>query len=213
MDFVNNWIRPITLEGGAVSASLDLPDGNYFLTIADSQSAPTRWEIVDALVEAGTANIIRGQQGTQDQSWPSGSVIYCSVTAQQLTTLFSQIELLSKRLDDLEGGVVVKASIETRSSMGGDSYVSYYVDPSQVQAPDGTPISGISFSAEPGRSAFSFYFDGELPVGLIKSLSVQDIGTLVVAAENQSYGGIYFDNVDGSGWASGGEKTVKFIFA
>lgn len=87
MDFVNNWSRPITLAAGATSLALDLPDGSYRLTLADKSAGATRWEIIDASVAAGTATLTRAQEGTTDQAWPEGSVIYCTLTAGTLAQL------------------------------------------------------------------------------------------------------------------------------
>lgn len=87
MNFVNNWSRPVTLAAGATTLALDLPDGSYRLTLADSAAAPTRWEIIDATVVASTATLTRAQEGTTDQAWPEGSVIYCALTAGTLAQL------------------------------------------------------------------------------------------------------------------------------
>lgn len=87
MNFVNNWSRPVTLAAGATTLALDLPDGSYRLTLADSATTPTRWEITDATVAAGTATLTRALEGTTDQAWPEGSVIYCSLTAGTLAQL------------------------------------------------------------------------------------------------------------------------------
>lgn len=84
MNYVNNWLREITLEQGATSCPLDLPDGEYRLTLADAAAGATRWEIVDAVVAAGSATLTRAREGTANQDWPTGSVIYCSVTAEAL---------------------------------------------------------------------------------------------------------------------------------
>lgn len=84
MKFVNNYIQSITLDAGGATLALTLPDGDYRLTIADDAVSPTRWEIVDAVVEDGTATLTRGQEGTSAQGWAAGSVIYCAVTAETL---------------------------------------------------------------------------------------------------------------------------------
>lgn len=81
MNFINNWQRPITLAQAATETAIDLPDGSYRLTLTDSASAPTRWEIVDASVSNGSAVLVRGLEGTSGQLWPMGSVIYCDITA------------------------------------------------------------------------------------------------------------------------------------
>lgn len=83
MNFVNNWRRDITLAAGAVSAALDLPNGTYRLTLADAVP-PTRFEIIEAVVANGSASLSRGVEGTTDQNWPAGSVIFASVTAGML---------------------------------------------------------------------------------------------------------------------------------
>lgn len=87
MNYVNNWLREITLEQGATSCPLDLPDGDYRLTLADAAAGATRWEIVDAVVVAGSATLTRAVEGTTDQNWPAGSVIYCSLTAATLADI------------------------------------------------------------------------------------------------------------------------------
>lgn len=91
MDFVNNWSRPVTLAAGATTLALDLPDGSYRLTLADSPAAATRWEIIDAVVAAGGATLTRAQEGTADQAWPEGSVIYCALTAGTLAQLTAPV--------------------------------------------------------------------------------------------------------------------------
>ena len=91
MNFVNNYLEPITLAAGATTADLNLPNGEYLLTLTDSRSEPTRWEIVGAVVVGGTAVLERGRQGTDDQSWVSGSVIYCSLTAGTLLDLLTRL--------------------------------------------------------------------------------------------------------------------------
>ena len=94
MQFINNWSRPVTLAAGATSLALDLPDGEYRLTLADSPFTPTRWEIVGAAVASGTATLVRGLESTADQDWPTDSVIYCTVTAGLLADLFARIAAL-----------------------------------------------------------------------------------------------------------------------
>lgn len=103
MNFANNWSREITLEAGATSAALDLPDGSYRLTCCDSAAA-TRWEVLGAEVVGGSATLTRGLEQTADQGWPAGSLIYCSVTAGLLDQLFAQLADLQQRLAALEGG-------------------------------------------------------------------------------------------------------------
>ncbi|RMH95879.1 hypothetical protein EA795_20740, partial [Stutzerimonas nitrititolerans] len=73
LTFVNNWLREISLPQGATACPLDLPDGEYRLTLADAASGATRWEIVDAVVLGGAATLVRAREGTADQEWPAGS--------------------------------------------------------------------------------------------------------------------------------------------
>lgn len=98
MAYINNYLEPIELAQGATSAVLTLPDGSYRLTLSDALR--TRWEIVDAVVVSGAATLTRAREGTADQLWPGGSVIYCTVTAGQLNDLLA-------RLDALDGGGVL----------------------------------------------------------------------------------------------------------
>lgn len=102
MNFVNNWSRPIELAAGATSCELDLPDGEYLLTLTDSPANPSRWEIIWADVYEGVADIERGEQGTGDQDWPEGSIVYQGLTAGQLAELFARIAAL----EDSGGGSV-----------------------------------------------------------------------------------------------------------
>lgn len=95
MSFVNNWQRPIVLAIDASSAPLDLPNGQYVLTVTDSLSAPTRWEIITAFVTDGVATIYRGRESTPAQAWPVGSFIYCAITAGGLTLMAQEHASLS----------------------------------------------------------------------------------------------------------------------
>ncbi|MDG9928391.1 MULTISPECIES: hypothetical protein [unclassified Pseudomonas] len=83
--FENYWEREITLSEYAETASLDLPDGRYRLALRDD--GRTRYEIVEAVVESGNAALGRGCEGTDQQEWPAGSVIYLTLTAEQITHL------------------------------------------------------------------------------------------------------------------------------
>lgn len=80
--FVDNWSAPVVLALGATSLAVGLPDGSYTITLSDALGLDaTRWEIVAAEVAAGTATLVRGQEGTVDQDWPDGSVAYLATTA------------------------------------------------------------------------------------------------------------------------------------
>lgn len=112
MNFVNNWIQPITLAANAYDATLDLPDGEYLLTIANAASGATSWEIVQASVRSKAARLSRGYENTSQKEWGSGSVIYCSVTAGTLEGLQLMIDDLTSRVASLEGIVVTSQYVE-----------------------------------------------------------------------------------------------------
>lgn len=109
MQFVNNYSEPVTLALGATSLALTLPDGEYRLTLADSETAATRWEIVGAVVSAGTATLARAMEGTADQEWGASTVIYCALTAGILSSIMANqvtfaadIQALDARVSALE---------------------------------------------------------------------------------------------------------------
>lgn len=102
MNFINNWMQPVTLAAGVTALALDLADGEYRLSIADSATAPTRWEIVGASVVGGEADLARGLEGTVAQDWPAGSVIYASITAGMLGELYQRLASLEARVTALE---------------------------------------------------------------------------------------------------------------
>lgn len=104
MNYINNWITQITapLSAGAtvlpvspVAASrLDLSGTNhYWLTLTNSENPleQTQWEIVE--VSAGLS-LVRGRDGTAAQSWPADTLVYCALTAGQLTDLQARITAL-----------------------------------------------------------------------------------------------------------------------
>lgn len=109
--FINNWSRPIELAELADTAALDLPDGTYRLTVSDAVgTSASRWEVLDAVVAGGAGALQRGLEGTLRQDWPAGSVIYASVTAGLLSTVFAGIvpPLLTKDnfVERIEGGAL-----------------------------------------------------------------------------------------------------------
>jgi hypothetical protein len=91
MNFINNYSQAVTLAAGATSLPLSLPDGEYRLTLTDSELASTRWEIVGAVVVSGTATLQRSLEGTTDQPWPEGSVIYSALTAGLMQIIFQRL--------------------------------------------------------------------------------------------------------------------------
>lgn len=112
MQFVNNWQRDIVLPLAADQAALDLPDGQYRLTLTNK--AGTLQEVVGAAVVAGTAALSRGLEGTARADWPAGSVIYCALTAglfqslcEDVTALEQANALLTVQLAELASRVTV----------------------------------------------------------------------------------------------------------
>lgn len=88
LNFVNNWQSPVELAIGATAAQLELPDGEYRITITDAAGAgATRREIIGAMVAAGSATLTRGLEGTAAQGWPVGSIAYIDITADTLRAM------------------------------------------------------------------------------------------------------------------------------
>lgn len=139
MQFINNWSRPVTLAAGADSLALDLPDGEYRLTLADSQFSASAWEIIGAQVSGGTASISRGLEGTAVQDWPAGSVIYCAITAGGLNEILGRlanleqnsaqqaqaIATLEARVSALEPGVGIIVTSPNADAMGYSAFNSF----------------------------------------------------------------------------------------
>lgn len=94
MQFVNNWRREISLPLSAAQVALDLPNGQYRLTLTNA--AGTLYEVVAATVASGTADLVRGLEGTVAVDWPAGSFIYCSLTAGGLNDLQGRITALEQ---------------------------------------------------------------------------------------------------------------------
>jgi len=111
-NFINNWAQPLELAPGVTVLATGLPNGTYRLTFSDAVGqAATRWEIAEAVVVSGSATLTRGVEGTLEQGWPAGSVMYISVTAgfleglqQAIAAQQLQINDLVARVSALEGG-------------------------------------------------------------------------------------------------------------
>ncbi|WP_278439592.1 hypothetical protein [Pseudomonas oryzihabitans] len=176
MNFLNNWSQPITLGADVTSCPLGLPDGDYRLTIADSATKATAWEIVDASVSGGTAALYRAQEGTQTREWKAGSVIYCSITAAMLSLLFegqasitslsARIVELEGRVNALEGGIALTSELKNGEYYGFTIYTNDYAYPAGAISPSGaSTIPGAA--AAPGA-------DGEL-MGIIWNSQFQNL--------------------------------------
>jgi len=188
MQFVNNWLRPITLAASEASASIDLPDGQYILTLADSETSATRWEVVTADVVGGAAVLQRGQDGTDDSSWESGSVIYCTMTAGILQTLFSRIDSLESRVGELEAIAAGRLTIEIVSEVVPfDQTLSGWLDGaagSLVSAP--TELGGVAVSFSATAVQLS---DGLIAI-MIQGTASADIAGLAFTLDAPGFAGV-----------------------
>ena len=102
LNFLDNFIAPLELPGGQeeVQTSLDLPDGEYILTMANNTASPTRYEVVFAWSEDGITWIWR-DPGMGLAEWPEGSVIFCGINSHVLQEIFYQLEDFSYQLEDV----------------------------------------------------------------------------------------------------------------
>ncbi|MEB2870308.1 hypothetical protein [Pseudomonas rhizosphaerae] len=97
MRFVNNWLSQISAALGPNDTTLSLPqaaaerlvDGEYLLTLVNSTipAEQSAWEIVKAKAAGGYITLERGQEGSRQQAWPLGTVIFCGVTAGTLAQI------------------------------------------------------------------------------------------------------------------------------
>lgn len=176
MNFVNNWSQAVTLAAGDTSCALSIPDGDYRLTLADSASKPTAWEIVSASVFEGTATLARAQEGTTAREWKTGSIIYCSITAGMLDTLFAAAANVTKllgRVADLEGRVnALEGGIALTSEFKNGEFYGFTINPNDYAYPAGA-ISPSGASTIPGAAAAPGA-DGEL-MGLIWNSQFQNL--------------------------------------
>ena len=114
MNFVNNYTQAITLAEGADTLALSLPNGAYRLVITNPER--NTWEIVLATVTAGAAALTRAQEGTSRRTWTTGSVIYCALTAAELTQLFASVATLQTQVGTLTPLVAQVADLQSRVS-------------------------------------------------------------------------------------------------
>ena len=126
--FVDNWLRPVQLTLSQDTVALDLEDGIYVLTVADSETAATRWEILTAEVVAGEAGLMR----QAPQAWGAGSVIYCAANSFVMNAIFAEIVDSATRIGELEGIATGPLTIIEElpstgdlpaSGAGGDAYL------------------------------------------------------------------------------------------
>lgn len=216
MAYINNYLEPIELAQGATSVALDLPDGEYRLTLSDAARA--NWEIVDAVVTAGSATLVRAREGTADQSWPDGSVIYCAVTAGQFNDLLATVQRLDAALSERTVTVGVSA---------GTTVAGYYmlngvrqgtVTPSILNIPGFGDAELYTVLANSGTGEFSVLFIGEFSPAVLVQVEVEGIGVLLLSEVIESYSedgatGWAWSTANAGEWLSAGDRTVKFKFA
>src|SRR5690554_2724933 len=117
LNFLDNFIAPLELPGGQeeVQTSLDLPDGEYILTMANNTASPTRYEVVFAWSEDGITWIWR-DPGMGLAEWPEGSVIFCGINSHVLQEIFYQLEDFSYQLEDVSHQLSDRKSTRLNSS-------------------------------------------------------------------------------------------------
>lgn len=231
MHYINNWSRPVNLELAADSVALALPDGSYRLTLSDSLAMPTRWEVVGAVVDAGTAALTRGLEGTDAQEWPEGSVIYCSITAGSLVDIFARVADLESRVAALEPPAVacdfaltIGEGLEFSGTLGfyedgSNGYVGSIV-PGSVEI----PTAGLVAIKEVRHSFFdgsgigmTLIFLGDFDPQLIVSVNFQGIGDLALADAADVYTDgeiveVTWLSIPASDWLVGAVRTVTITF-
>ena len=114
MRFINNWITQLTQPMAAAATTLPVPGaalsrlaaGTYLLTLVNSANAldQTQWEVIEVTVTNGVATVTRAREETTARAWPTGTLIYCGVTAGTLNRFAQTIESLVARVTALEGG-------------------------------------------------------------------------------------------------------------
>lgn len=236
MKFVNNWRQQMALAQGAASAPLDLPDGEYVLVMSDAAGASaTRWEYLRAVVAGGVGALERGQEGSDDQEWPAGSWVSCSLTAESVQALFDAVADLQARVFALESASTPGVSVQVtagrldadqRYALGwlvfpDNSGAVGNASPDRVTLPVAGEVvlAGIYLMVLEGMPArFLIELVGNQALSDVDSLSVEGVGTLHVDQAVIGYDHT-FDRtnaawqVDAFDWVDGGQRTVKFNFA
>jgi len=195
MKFINNWMSNLELPAGVTTLALNVADGTYRLTASDADS--TRWEVIGAVVASGTATLTRGLEGTLDQDWPAGSVIYSAVTAGQLGELFQRITSLEARVAALEPSfAAVVVTVGELPAGGGQFIYGLYdaldvggAEPDSLQMPNGVASSVLIAAFITSQETLDFFFSltGEFPQETLQSLSLEGGQVLVGAQATYSY--------------------------
>ncbi|OLU22937.1 hypothetical protein BVH03_22060 [Pseudomonas sp. PA15(2017)] len=223
MNYVNNWSRPVTLPLGATSLALDLPDGAYRLTLTDSVAEPTRWEIIGAVVANGTATLQRGREGTLEQNWPAGSVIYNALTAGVLTDLLQAVADLQARVAALEGGG--DGHLVTVGDNG--FFLGYFLDaqgnqlgsiqPQTVSVPGAGDRQVMAVAFLQGADLFVIGLAGdELPEDALQAVEVEGYGLLQAAdatfTPSDDGGQWQWTVTNTGGWVAGDKRRIDIQF-
>lgn len=228
MNFLNFWSRPIELAAGATALELDLPDGSYRLTVADALAGASAWEIIDAQVVGGTAELTRAREGTDDLDWPAGSLIYCSVTAGLLADVFDRLAQLEARVAALEGsggrlmvtvGQYVESSSQTKYGFVADPAAGS-ISPGAVVVPGfgSTSVLAAVFDDFGRFKMFTFTLAGEHPQAALESVQPEGCAVLDgAAADFYSGDGAtswwWIDPAIESFWAVNEQRYVTPVFA
>ncbi|MDF3840492.1 hypothetical protein [Pseudomonas citronellolis] len=105
--YVNNWLTRLNAALPAGGASLPVPQaalnrldlsngGQYFLTLVNSLNPLEQSAFEVVLLTA--SGLQRAQEGTNDVQWPTGSYVYCAVTAGAIAMLLARVEALEAQL-------------------------------------------------------------------------------------------------------------------
>lgn len=216
MAYVNNYSELVELAPGVTTLALALPDGSYRLTLSDA--AGTRWEIVDAVVASGTATLTRAQEGTTEQDWPTGSLIYCDVTAGQLNDLLARLQALETALGTRSVTVTVSASETVAGLYLLNGVPQGSVAPASIDVPGVGSSAVDTLMANASTNEFTAVLAGTFDPAVLVSIDVQGIGVFLLGQaidtfSADGYTGWAWPAPNASDWLSGGSRIVTFRFA
>jgi len=226
MQFINNWQRTIALSAGQTVAELELPDGQYRLTVSDALgAAATAWEYVTATVAGGVADLLRGEEGSMAREWPAGSVIYCSLTAGVLISLSSQIAALQARVSALEEANIERLELFVTvglESFGPSSYEAGWslngvsadygqlgaIDPPEILLPGlgNLAVWAVRIWRMDAATAYlSLGLPGVIESLPVATLDVQGVGMLDMSAATRTEDSVSLGEMTWFGWEIGAD--------